>query len=128
MSLYDGEFQEAFTKTLQKHPAINVDLGRSVLAKLQEFLLNESTRPIYDKQTYPELLRRALNHFHLTGENRIAYGSLAGAFFGKRGSRKAAAARRNGAKVKKDLPPATESDANRSVAVIMKGKQLTWDF
>lgn len=121
MSVLDEECKIAFDKTVAAHPFAKIYFAKAmqVLERLNQKLASNYDKSDSERQSYGQLVRETLNEFRFPAhsDERKAYASLTGHYFGNRGTKnRALKAHRREPKL---LPP---------VKIVVEGNQYTWDF
>ena len=119
MPISRDECELAYNKTIEANPQANIFETKAfkVLTTLNQKLGANYQKPPEERETFGGLMRETLNEHFLKGNEREAYASLMGFYFGNKQSK-------NKALVAHQAKPKTPPP----VRVRMVGKQLTWDI
>lgn len=79
------EMLDAVKKTREKFPHLCSDMSRLVVKSIESY--KEADKEAGIRREFGEYIRKALNQFEIR-DNRKAYASLVGHYFGLRGNRK----------------------------------------
>ena len=120
MSINDDECQIAFEKTVEAHPQARIIIAKArfVIECLTKKLAKNYDKPEKERRSYGELVRETLNECKLKphSDERKAYASLTGHYFGNRGTKNRA------------LKAHQKERGPSPIKIVLERNQYTWDF